>query len=206
MSTPDLRICFVGDSFTQGVGDVDRGGWAGRVAGEARRKGYDLVAYNLGVRRETSADIAARWYAEAAPRLTTGGDAHGVVFSFGVNDTTHENGRPRVGLADSVANLRTVLTDARDAGWPTLVVGPAPIPHDGGRDDIGTLTDAYAAECAAQGAPFIPVFHALDERPEWWSSITRYGDGAHCDPAGYDMLADLVTTGGWWPWLDGLTG
>lgn len=46
------RVRCVGDSFTQGTGNAAGLGWTGRVAKAARTAGYDLTAYNLGVRRE----------------------------------------------------------------------------------------------------------------------------------------------------------
>lgn len=198
---PDLRICCAGDSYTQGVGDRD-GGWVGRLAGRAHDRGYRLTAYNLGVRRETSADVAARWRREAAPRLI-GGDAHGVVFAFGLNDSTHEGGRPRVGLDDSVGHLVRVLGEAKTAGWPALVVGVPPIPDDGGRADLGVLEDAFAAVCRDHGVPFAPVYGALRDDPAWWRSIAAYGDDAHADPVGHALLADLIAPA-WWAWLEAL--
>lgn len=200
---PDLRICCVGDSYTQGVGDRD-GGWVGRLSARTYDRGHRLTAYNLGVRRETSADIADRWYGEAVRRLG-GGDAHGVVFAFGINDSTHEDGVPRVVPEASVRNLAAVLETARDAGWPALVVGIPPIPEgDEGRGDLAALEAAFARVCEEHAVPFAPVNEALRGRPEWWRSIEAYGDTAHCDPIGHAMLADLVADGGWWTWIDGL--
>ena len=51
-----MRILAFGDSFVAGVGDPDHLGWIGR----ALRGRREITLYNLGVRRETSADIAAR--------------------------------------------------------------------------------------------------------------------------------------------------
>ena len=56
----DLRVVFVGDSFVAGVGDPEGRGWVGRVVAAAHAAGLPLTAYNLGVRRETSADVLAR--------------------------------------------------------------------------------------------------------------------------------------------------
>jgi lysophospholipase L1-like esterase len=36
----DLRICFVGDSLTNGTGDPDCLGWTGRVCASAYERGY----------------------------------------------------------------------------------------------------------------------------------------------------------------------
>ncbi|MGY1914534.1 hypothetical protein [Blastococcus sp. SYSU DS0973] len=56
MPPADLRVCFLGDSSTAGVGDDDGLGWAGlgwaglgSLAASARRYGADLSGHNLGV-------------------------------------------------------------------------------------------------------------------------------------------------------------
>ncbi|UGQ13131.1 GDSL-type esterase/lipase family protein [Yinghuangia sp. ASG 101] len=200
---PDVRVCCVGDSYTQGVGDRD-GGWVGRLAARAVDRGHRLTAYNLGVRRETSADVAGRWFAEAEPRLA-GGDAHGVVFAFGLNDSTHEDGRPRVPRGGSIGNLGAVVDRARGAGWPVLVIGIPPIPDgEDGRDDLAGLEAAYREKCAAMRVPFVPVHAALRDKAAWWASIEEYDDGAHCGPDGHRMLADVIDRAGWRTWLDAL--
>ena len=83
----DIRLCFLGDSFTAGAGDATGLGWVGRVTATAWARGAALTAYNLGIRRDTSAHIRRRAATEVAPRLE-GAGAHGVVLCFGVNDTT----------------------------------------------------------------------------------------------------------------------
>ena len=67
-----MRICFVGDSFVNGTGDPDCLGWAGRVCAAAQHDGHDITYYNLGVRRETTADIRDRWEREVSCRLPEG--------------------------------------------------------------------------------------------------------------------------------------
>ena len=64
-----MRICFIGDSFVQGTGDDACLGWVGRVCAALRQQGRDLTSYNLGIRRDTSADIRQRWQREAQLRL-----------------------------------------------------------------------------------------------------------------------------------------
>lgn len=75
----DLRVCLVGDSFVAGVGDPDHLGWVGRVAARSHGAGRPLTAYALGVRRQTSQDVADRWRAECTPRLPDGCDGRVVV-------------------------------------------------------------------------------------------------------------------------------
>ena len=57
----DHRICFIGDSFVQGTGDPECLSWVGRVAAKAQAAGWKITSYNLGVPRDTSRDILARW-------------------------------------------------------------------------------------------------------------------------------------------------
>ena len=114
----DLRICFVGDSFTNGTLDPSALGWAGRVCVQAVAAGHLLTYYNLGVRRETSSEIMTRWLAEVRPRLPPGDDGR-LVFSFGANDTTIEDGRSRVPVEQSLTNAHAMLSEAAQR-WPVL--------------------------------------------------------------------------------------
>lgn len=122
----DRRVLFFGDSLVAGVGDPEGRGWVGRVVTASFGAEVPLTAYNLGVRRQTSVEVAARWQAEAAPRLSPAADCS-VVFSFGANDTTIENGCLRVEPEDSLAALVAVIDRATDANLPALIVGPAPV-------------------------------------------------------------------------------
>ncbi|MGK8502442.1 DUF459 domain-containing protein [Nocardia asiatica] len=194
----DLRVCFVGDSFVAGVGDPRCLGWAGRLASAAHARGVPLTAYNLGVRRQTSAEILARFRAECAPRLPEGVDA-GVVLSFGVNDAMHENGGPRVTPEESVANLSELLARAAERGWRVLLVAPPPIADDEHNARIAALDARFARVCAAADVPYAPVHQPLRGNPVW-SAEVRAGDGAHPAAAGYDEMAALIAPH-WHAWL-----
>ncbi|MGW5727377.1 DUF459 domain-containing protein [Nocardia beijingensis] len=194
----DLRVCFVGDSFVAGVGDPGFLGWAGRLVSTAHAEGFPLTAYNLGVRRQTSAEIVRRFHAECAPRLPEGVDAR-VVLSFGVNDTMHENGGPRVAPEESVANLGELLAQAAERGWPVLMVAPPPIADDEHNDRTAALDERFAQACAASRVPYVRVHQPLRDNPVW-SADVRAGDGAHPGAAGYEEIAALVAPR-WRAWL-----
>ena len=118
-------MCFVEDSFVAGIGDPDHLGWVGRVAARTHRTGLPLTSYALGVRRQTSRDIAARWRGECDARLPPGYDGR-VVAPFGVNDTAADNGGTRMASSACATYLDSVIHGALDAGWPALVIGPPP--------------------------------------------------------------------------------
>ncbi|SEO97680.1 GDSL-type esterase/lipase family protein [Trujillonella endophytica] len=199
----DLRICFVGDSFVAGVGDPEHLGWTGRLAADSERAGLPLTRYVLGVRRQTSAEVAARWAAECTPRLAGGAWEPRVVLSVGVNDTAHEDGVPRLAPDRSVAALTGMLDRAAAAGWPVLVVGPPPVADDAHTERTAALDDRFAQVCAEHAVPHVPVVGHLAGNPTWMREVAA-GDGAHPGAAGYAALADLVRPH-WTAWLAGRT-
>ncbi|MFB7614686.1 GDSL-type esterase/lipase family protein [Kitasatospora sp. NPDC056181] len=202
----DLRICFIGDSFTQGVGDPEFRGWVGRVlqaTAAAAGPPEDLTAFNLGIRRNTSADVLRRIWPEVDARTLPGADNR-LVVSVGANDTTLEDGRPRVAPDRCLENLAALLDGARERGLGVLVVGPPPV-VGWGAEHLGrllTLVERTAALCAARGVPFVDVTAAVAADPVW-AAEAGGGDGAHPGAGGYRFLADLVLAGGWWEWLAG---
>lgn len=195
--TLDLRICFVGDSFTAGAGDETALGWVGRVTAAAWQRGVALTAYNLGIRRDTSADIRRRAEAEVLARLLRAGDAAAVVFCFGANDATHEDGMPRVPPEVTAANARALLGWATER-WPVLLLGVPPLAHDAAHDArAAALEPRLAAVAAELGVPFLPLHAPLSAAPAWLAGTAR-GDGVHPDAAGYAAMAALVEH--WPPW------
>jgi len=153
----DLRVGVVGDSFVSGVGDPEHLGWVGRLAARTHGAGLPLTAYSLGVRRQTSREVMDRWRAECSPRLPAGCDGR-VVVAFGVNDTTLEEatGQQRVSAFDSGAHLARMLWDARDAGWPALVVGPPPV-SDPAQKRIARLDETFLSICKEAGVGYNPA-------------------------------------------------
>jgi acyl-CoA thioesterase-1 len=209
-----LRICFVGDSITNGTLDGDYLGWPGRLCAAERAAGHDLTLYNLGIRADTSADILARWQAECAARLpdhTPGA----LVFAFGVNDAADEQGVGlRVPLDQSVENARAILGAARTMK-PTLWVGPAPI--DESRQPLSpapgvayafdnartaALSHAYAALAGTLDIPYLDLFTDLAASAAWAEALAA-GDGVHPVASGYALIAErLRAWPAWRDWLD----
>jgi acyl-CoA thioesterase-1 len=124
MVSVPIRICFFGDSMVNGTGDDACLGWVGRVCAAARRRGRDLTCYNLGIRRDTSADVLARWQREA--RLLPEHDGR-LIFSFGPNDCCpgEDIGGVRVAPGRALENAEAILM-AAVASRPTLISRPTP--------------------------------------------------------------------------------
>lgn len=196
MKNDDFRICFIGDSFVNGTGDPECLGWTGRVVTSARRKGYNLSYYNLGVRRETSSDIVRRWLDETKRRLPEDCRPF-IVLSFGVNDTTLENGHVRVAETQSIENAQRIFIAAKSIA-PALMIGPPPVADAEQNERIGRLSILWGNAAEKEDVPFLSVFESLS-RDEIWMSEVSAGDGSHPGAASYARLAALVEAWpNWW--------
>ena len=193
MSNSDVRICFIGDSFVNGTADPTCLGWTGRICSSAIQVGHHITYYNLGIRRNTSQDIAERWDAECQKRLLTDSDNR-VVFSFGANDTMFEGGQQRVDTATTLHLAVQVLTDAKER-YSCLWVGPPPVADADHNARIGLLCEAFQTLSGDVGVPYLPIFTSLLQSQTWMGEVIA-GDGAHPQAAGYAELARLVQ---WWP-------
>lgn len=182
-----MRLLAFGDSFVAGACDPHHLGWIGRVlAGRA-----DVTLYNLGVRRETSLDIAARWEAEARPRLVDH-EPMRLVFAFGTNDCALDDDerQPRVAPAETLKAALAILERAKSVA-PALLVGPPPVPDAGAQARARPLNLALHRLAARLKVPFIDVFDAMLSAPPWLGEALA-GDGIHPGAGGYAALAAVV--------------
>jgi acyl-CoA thioesterase-1 len=198
----DIRVCFIGDSYVAGIGDSEHRGWVGRVATFAHVIGLPVTVYNLGVWRDTSADVRNRWREEVRVRRAEGTEDR-LVLSFGVDDASARGTtgrRPtRVDPDKSVGNLVAILNAAGEAGIPTLMVGPPAVADEAHNDRTSLLDERFAAACAARSVPYVPVLEQLRADRVWRSDVATE-DGTHPGAKGYDRLARLVA-GPWCGWL-----
>lgn len=193
-STPrsDIRICFIGDSFTAGAGDDTSLGFPGRLCSDLRtEKGLDITCYNLGIRRDTSTDILNRWEREVNARLKRNEHFNGrLVFSFGTNDNVFENGERRVSTASTLANARSILTRAKGM-WPTAMLGPPWTSVEDIDERNAALSQKFETLCEEIDVPFISLYQKLEGNGVW-AREAEAGDGIHPNTGGYSLLSQAV--------------
>lgn len=194
-----MRICFIGDSFVSGAYDEECLGWVGRISADARARGHDLSPYNLGIRGETSVQIAKRWRAEAEPRQSPQQEGR-LVFEFGVNDLREVNGKRQLEAAQSLAAARDMLGAA--SRWkPALMIGPPPGDDQPRNQRVKDLSEQLAKLCAELNVPYFDSYAALLASPVWMPSVKSV-DGTHPSAPGYAEWARLI--GAWPAWREWL--
>ena len=209
-----IRICFVGDSVTNGTGDPDCRGWPGRLsAALVNAHGHDVTCYNLGIRAETSSQIGTRWLNECTSRLP-GHVRAGITFMFGLNDSADAlgadgDGARRVPLAQSLDNAQSMMSAAKER-WPVLWLGPTPVRRDNPIINPGKgVSYQFFADRAAElnghfsdlanrlDIPYLDCHGMLNGSVEWDRTLET-GDGVHPTADGYVHLAQLIES--WQPW------
>ncbi len=177
-----------------GTGDPEYLGWTGRLCQMARRRGHDVTYYNLGVRGDSSLDIAKRWREETARRLP---DEPGhLVFSFGTNDAYVEDGTRIIPLTTTLTVTSQILEEAQQV-HQVLMVGPPPISSNEENVRIREISENLGKLCARLQIPYLESFASLGRNSTWLEQV-ELGDGDHPQAAGYAVWAQLVDS--WEAW------
>jgi acyl-CoA thioesterase-1 len=174
-----VRAAFLGDSYTVGVGDDERGGYVRPVAERLEWEPLAFGQAGTGYVNPGATEPGSAPYLDRVPAVIAA--APEVVI---VQGSTNDARRPE----DIRAAALAVFTALRD-GLPEariIAVGPV-LPPIESPDDVRRVTDAVAAAAATAGVPF------MDPVAEGWlpfGNVALYdGDLLHPSPAGYDEFA-----------------
>lgn len=207
------RICFVGASHTEGMGDEAGLGWPGRLCQAQRDTGDAFVAYNLGVRGQTLNQVRKRARGECNARLL---QAMGplILIGTGANDLSRFSdgdykGQFRTPRGGLLRTLETLIAELQEMA-PVLVVGPGPVDEaqmpyqmasglrfDFSNDDIAAGNALYQDKCRDMDVPFFNLYEALKDSPGYRRAL-REGDGLHPTGHGYQLCAEAI--GQWTGW------
>lgn len=150
-------------------------------------------------RRDTSADVAARWRGEARVRMNAPDASYAVVLGLGTNDATEEDGAVRVEPRSAVDNLGRIIDVAQEIGLDVFVVGPPPAGEPARDERVCELSDRFGRLASNRAVPFVETFRALRDADEWTREAGS-GDGSHPGAGGYCELAEIVLAGGFLRW------
>lgn len=198
------RVCFVGASTVEGLGDESGLGWPSRLAALERDAGRAFVPYNLGIRGQTLREISARAAAECTARIQDR-ETDLIVLGTGMNDLARiGTGAFRTPQRRTLEDFTKLVEELADLA-PLLVVGPFPVfeskmpfhstvsgmKFDFKNRDIEAAALHYAEICAERRVPYLNLFKRLSESADYISGL-KANDGLHSDAAGYQAIAEAV--------------
>ena len=208
------RICFVGASNIEGMGDEAGLGWPGRLWQAHQGTDTEFVAYNLGIRGQTMSQFKRRARNECELRFKrTMGPL--IVLGTGANDLSRfaegeYAGKMRTPRKSLLRNFQDLIVDLQ-AVAPVLVIGPPVIdadqmPYKVNRhpsldfrnEDIEAVSLLYRDICRELDVPFFNLHRALRESPTYRRALKEGADGLHPTGLGYQTIADQVAS--WAAW------
>jgi lysophospholipase L1-like esterase len=119
-----------------------------------------------------------------------------LVFSFGTNDTTLQNGQRRVELTDSLHYTTQILSAAQQK-YPILMIGPPPILEVEQNDRTKILSDRFGELCTELNVPYLDIFTPLRQSVEWLAAL-QDGDGTHPGAEGYRAISNPIQHSSAW--------
>ncbi len=191
-----MRLCVIGDDLVAGVGDPRGLGWIGRVLARSEFPEPPAVLA-LAVPGETTAQLAARWEREVAPRAVLGETR--LIVGVGAADVPAGVSTPRTRL-----DLANIVDRAATLKLPCLVVGPPPL-AGADRRALEAVARACAEVCERRHVPFVDTLRPLAAHDQWAedmaASPARTPHGLTLPgQAGYALMAWLVLHEGWYQW------
>jgi acyl-CoA thioesterase-1 len=169
-------VVFLGDSLTAGLGVDEDQAYPALVADRLAAAGHPVRVLNAGVSGDTTAGGLRRleWLLAQHPRV--------VVVSLGATD-----GLRGLPIEESEANLRRIVTRAREAACDVLLLGMMVPPNYG--PDYATQFKAMFPRIAKDlDVPLVPfLLEGVGGRAE-----LNQADGMHPTPAGHRIMADTV--------------
>ncbi|WP_020593866.1 GDSL-type esterase/lipase family protein [Kiloniella laminariae] len=204
------RICFVGASIMEGMGDEDNLGLPARLTLLERSKNRDFIPYNLGIRGQTLREISLRASQECLARFGNSSDT-GIVLATGSNDFAMlEQGLPRTPPHRAMQQLKNLIQQLQEIA-PLVVFGPTPVdetkmpvlsPQSNmlfyfSNNSLASASQGYQQVCAAENTPYLDIFSILQNNPDYLAGL-RENDGLHSNAVGYQAMARALSESSIW--------
>lgn len=196
-------VCF-GDSITQGALDTE-GGWADRLKRSLTKReldgtdGHRYQVYNLGIGGDTSEDLIRRLKPEMEARLSKSWQ-NTFIIAIGINDSRFNNDLDRVeiSLDDYKANLKKIVTVARQFSDKICLIGITPVAEDRVEfkqltyinDDIEKYDNVLGQVAEELGISKLDIFAEAKNNTVFMDSLNI--DKLHPDQNGHKWLHERI--------------
>lgn len=191
----DLNVCILGDGIAKGIGATPGESWVDQLLRQVVADHGPLLAYNLGIPGETSADVAER-LPELKPRLPSGVDNR-LLLCFGLTDAIGKGEAAPLSARESMQHLVTIIK-AVQSHYKVLMVGPPAVYDPGQNARLKRLNQVFHEICLKARVPYIDVFTNLVEDVQYRRELLQ-GDRLHPAEKGHHKLFELVSNDrAWW--------
>jgi acyl-CoA thioesterase-1 len=175
-SSAAIRVVFLGDSLSAGLGLAEAEAFPAVVEELLRRNGHRVAVVNAGVSGDTSAGGLSRvdWVLRQKPDI--------LVVELGGNDALR--GQP---LENIEENLQQIVRRGRESGARVVVLG-MDLPTNYGPDYAGRFAEMYERIAREEKAELVPGFvREIGTNPSMMQP-----DGLHPTAEGHRLLAESL--------------
>lgn len=191
----DINICVLGDDLVMNGVDGQDVGWIGRLAESANLAQGPITFYYLGVRGQTSEQVAER-LEELTVRLPKGADNR-LILGFGLADTLMVDQKPQLSSQASAEALKKIVLATR-SHYKMFMVGLAPVYDPQRNSRLKRLNGVYRDMCSKARIPFVDVFATLADDVQYKRELVQ-GDKVNPGSKGHQKIFDLVANDrAWW--------
>lgn len=171
-----IRVVFLGDSLSAGLGLAETEAFPFLVQNLLRQAGHEVEVVNAGVSGDTSAGGLSRidWVLRQQPQV--------LVVELGGNDALR--GQP---LENIEENLRQIVRRGRESGARVVLLG-MDLPTNYGPDYAGRFAEMYERIAREEEALLVPGF----VREVGADSSLMQPDGLHPTADGHRLLAESL--------------
>lgn len=171
-----IRIVFLGDSLSAGMGVNEDEAFPAVVEGHLRDRGWNVQVLNAGISGDTTAGGVSRleWILRQDPQI--------VVVELGAND-----GLRGMSVQMTQSNLKTMISKTQEAGIRVLLAGMM-VPPNYGADYSERFNDVFPELAEDLEVPLVPfLLEGVAAEPD-----LNLNDGIHPNPAGHQRVAQTV--------------
>ncbi len=200
-STPK-KLIVIGDSSVYGWGDIEGGGWCGRLRRQWMSSPNNPILYPLGIRGDGLERVSQRWHQEWECRGELRRSVpNGLILAVGINDTARVgrvDGRPQLSTDAFKFGLEGLLKKIKKETF-VMVMGLTPVKETQMpfaeclwySNKACSIYERLIEECCLEfDIPFLPTYQEMKKEENWEDFILN--DGIHLNSKGHIWIYKKV--------------